>query len=536
MERFNLLINNFNSLSRELSVISQQFKGENERFFNAIVEFSPNFIAIVQDGKYVFANSYGLKLLKCKSSNDVIGRDFTETVHEHDKAVVQECFSSATGEPHKPVQIKGVAVDGSLFDLECTIVPFTHNQLPAFLIISRDITSELGQHETLFKEQQLRTDILNAFKEVIAFYDVNHKVRWLNKAGMEQLGYTDNSYVGKRCFKIWFGGDGACKGCPVVTKNTKPSERLVTFADRTIWMVRHIPMFDSGGGITGYIEFRENVTEKEKIKQELEKSRVRLMKAEKTALIGHFEYDVVKRTEIWSSGVFHILGIHDDHIMQYQLSRLSQCIHPNDYKRVVHYVTRAISEGVKFDHVFRIYDTSGNLKIIHGLGQLTEGTEGNSKVFFGTIQDITREREMEKKNKQLAADSLYVTQKNKILHEIETELNLVLDSKKTFQKKDFQKILDVVASYGKLDKDWDLLKSHFEEIHASFFHKLKQAHPQLSSNDLKHCACIKLNFSTKEIARFFNVKVTSVQISRVRLRKKMGLDESVELRNYIMSF
>jgi hypothetical protein len=100
---------------------------------------------------------------------------------------------------------------------------------------------------------------------------------------------------------------------------------------------------------------------------------------------------------------------------------------------------------------------------------------------------------------------LYVTQKNKILHEIEVELNNILNSKKTFQKKDFEKITDVIASYGKLDKDWDLLKSHFEEIHASFFDKLKEAHSSLSSSDLKHCACIKLNFSTKEIARFFKL-------------------------------
>jgi PAS domain S-box-containing protein len=152
------------------------------------------------------------------------------------------------------------------------------------------------------------------------------------------------------------------------------------------------------------------------------------------------------------------------------------------------------------------------------------------------VIDMTKDLEAEKKNKQIAADSLYINQKNKILHEIETELNNVLAGKKTFQKKDFQHILDIIGSYGKLDRDWSLLKSHFEEIHSNFFNNLKKAHPLLTINDLKHCACIKLNFSTKEIARFFNVKATSVQISRVRLKKKMELEESSDLRNYILTF
>src|SRR6266542_2617415 len=142
MERFDLLINNFNSLSKELVVISQQLKSENEKFFNTIVDYSPNFIAIVQNGRYVFVNSYGLNLLKCKSSVDIIGKDFIETIHIKDRPLVSECFSKQKGQSYKAVQIKGMGIEGSLFDLESIIVPFNYNRLAAFLIISRDITAE----------------------------------------------------------------------------------------------------------------------------------------------------------------------------------------------------------------------------------------------------------------------------------------------------------------------------------------------------------------------------------------------------------
>jgi PAS domain S-box-containing protein len=536
MERFDLLINNFNSLSKELETIREQLKSESEEFFNTIVEYSPNFIAIAQKEKYVFVNAHGLELLRCRSSADIIGKEVIDTIHPDYRNIVISRLSKAESEPNKPVQIKVVRTDGTVFDSESNSVPFLYNKKPAVLIIGHDITSEKGQKEIIQKEQQLRTDILNSFSEVVAFYDPRHKIKWINKAGMQQLGLTDNSYIGENCYKIWFGNKGPCPNCPVVTKNMKPSERLVTFSDESIWLVRHIPMFDFGNDLTGYIEFRENVTEKEKIKQELEKSRGRLIKAELAASFGHFEYDLNKRTEVWSHGAYHILGLSYNIAPLHEHHDFMKYIHPDDLKRVIYFLNQSVTEYSKFDQVFRIYNASGDIKIIRGRGEVIEDIEKNTKFFFGTVQDMTKELELEKKNKQLAADSLYVTQKNKILHEIETELNNVLSRKETFQKKDFQNIIDIIGSYSKFDKDWDLLKSHFEEIHSSFFDKLKGTHSALTSNDLKHCACIKLNFSTKEIAKFFNIKASSVQIARVRLKKKMNLPESAELRNYILTF
>jgi hypothetical protein len=59
MERFDLLVKNFDSLSNELRLIVQQLKQENEDVFNAIVEHSPillpsckrgNMFLLIQEG------------------------------------------------------------------------------------------------------------------------------------------------------------------------------------------------------------------------------------------------------------------------------------------------------------------------------------------------------------------------------------------------------------------------------------------------------------------------------------------------------
>ena len=64
---------------------------------------------------------------------------------------------------------------------------------------------------------------------------------------------------------------------------------------------------------------------------------------------------------------------------------------------------------------------------------------------------------------------------------------------------------------------------------------MKQLHPKLTPNDLKLCAYLRLNLSSKEIAPLLNISVRSVEIKRYRLRKKMGLEHEEGLVEYVLS-
>ncbi len=118
-----------------------------------------------------------------------------------------------------------------------------------------------GNFEAVRLEQKLRFDILDAFREVVAFYSPDHHILWLNKAGKDQLGISDESYIGKLCHKVWFNNDGPCPGCPVVSRNLVSTERLVNLNGDRIWMVRHTPLFNNFGILEGFIEFRADITQ-----------------------------------------------------------------------------------------------------------------------------------------------------------------------------------------------------------------------------------------------------------------------------------
>jgi len=83
--------------------------------------------------------------------------------------------------------------------------------------------------------------------------------------------------------------------------------------------------------------------------------------------------------------------------------------------------------------------------------------------------------------------------------------------------------------------NWEDFKIHFQQVHPDFFNSLKGLDKNLSTNELRHCAYIKMNLTTKEIAGFLNVSDRAVQTARYRIKKKLGLSPEKDLSDYIKS-
>ena len=89
-----------------------------------------------------------------------------------------------------------------------------------------------------------------------------------------------------------------------------------------------------------------------------------------------------------------------------------------------------------------------------------------------------------------------------------------------------KKKLNILISEEEL---WDDFKVQFEKNRPEFFGKLKNVAPELSVNDLKHCTYIVSNLKSKEVAQMINVSPRSVETTRYRIKKKIGLDKEDSL-------
>jgi PAS domain S-box-containing protein len=394
-------------------------------------------------------------------------------------------------------------------------------------------TSDVS-YEAVRREQKLRFDILDAFREVVAFYSPDHHIIWLNKAGKEQLGIIDESYIGKLCHKVWFNNDGPCPSCPVVSRNLVSTERLVNLTGDRIWMVRHTPLFNNSGILEGFIEFRADITQISELeKQVLDEREKYRMLAENSP----FGLLLTRNTEpVYINRILRFwLGIKT--VDELVWKDIIAIFHPDDRKQAERLIRMLLEKSLPLPVAERLRIITRDGKIHFFRIELKNSRINGQEYVQTVIMDVTSDIMREKKQKQVAADALYISQKNNILSEIESNLSKTLMGSRLRQfSGEFDKIFETINGYKQLDKDWNMFTATFEEVHPGFFRRLKNAHSSLTLNDIRHCACIKMNLGTKEIARFFNIKAPSVQISRVRLKKKMELSDNTDLRSYILRF
>lgn len=138
--------------------------------------------------------------------------------------------------------------------------------------------------------------------------------------------------------------------------------------------------------------------------------------------------------------------------------------------------------------------------------------------------------DIESKNRELAIATMNMIKKNETLNSIKQELQK--------QKTDTQGVKPVIRLIDKNinnAEDWKFFEEAFNHADKDFFKKVKELHPQLTANDLRLCAYLRLNLSSKEIAPLLNISVRSVEIKRYRLRKKISLAREINLNDYFLN-
>lgn len=152
----------------------------------------------------------------------------------------------------------------------------------------------------------------------------------------------------------------------------------------------------------------------------------------------------------------------------------------------------------------------------------------NTKILVEAKNEQLNQR-IESKNRELAISTMSMIKKNTLLGSIKDELinvNELSEVKKVIRNID-KNIND--------NEDWTYFEEAFNNADKDFLKKIKELHPKLTPNDLRLCAYLRLNLSSKEIASLLNISPKSVEIKRYRLRKRMNLEHKTNLIGYILS-
>lgn len=149
------------------------------------------------------------------------------------------------------------------------------------------------------------------------------------------------------------------------------------------------------------------------------------------------------------------------------------------------------------------------------------------------LENSNLEKELKYKNKELVTNVMYLVEKNELINDV---------NKKLLKVKISSKIESTILINGMIHElnsslntnIWEEFEIRFQLVHEEFYNKLNILYPQLSKNEKRICAFLRLNMTTKEISFITKQNQTSINVARGRLRKKLGIcGTNVEMMNYL---
>ena len=152
------------------------------------------------------------------------------------------------------------------------------------------------------------------------------------------------------------------------------------------------------------------------------------------------------------------------------------------------------------------------------------------------LKNIKLQTEVEHNNAVLASNTMNLLQKRELLNKIKDEILAVQEETEPEKRtKNIRRIIKIINEQLEMNDDWERFSLYFDKSNNDFLKILKENFPSLTPADLKLCAYLRLNLSTKAIADLLNLSIRGVESSRYRLRKKLSIANEVSLSDFLGS-
>lgn len=160
--------------------------------------------------------------------------------------------------------------------------------------------------------------------------------------------------------------------------------------------------------------------------------------------------------------------------------------------------------------------------------------------FYGFRQKTKRnqlekdkvEAELAFKKKELTTHALHLAKKNEVLENVKLKAK---DLKLQGDTKGYQELIKTINFDQQDDKNWESFTQYFEQVHKDFAANVQKRYPDVTKNELRFMALLKMNMSSKEIATILNISPDGIKKARQRLRKKMALTPEISLENTVLA-
>lgn len=199
------------------------------------------------------------------------------------------------------------------------------------------------------------------------------------------------------------------------------------------------------------------------------------------------------------------------------------------YWAIISYIILGVLLSILIHRIYRDYYKKQQAQLIKDNTKRLKRKKSKNQRKIVQIKNDQLQELIESKNRELAISTMSIIKKNEFLNAIKDKL------KSSGSIPEIKSVIRTIDRNINNVDDWKFFENAFNNADKDFLKKVKDKHPELSANDLRLCAYLRLNLSSKEIAPLLNISVRSVEVKRYRLRKKINLSREAGLTDYIIN-
>lgn len=245
--------------------------------YQKLVEISPDAIYIQSnDGKILFANPAGIKLLGAKNLDELLGVSVMSFIHPDSIQEVNTRIGKSEQLKGTVSEQKAITLTGEILDIEVVSVSFVYNSAPAEQVIVRDVSEKIQAREALYQSREEFRTLTDNSTDIIARLTKDARFVYINKAISSLTGRSLDFYSGKTPEQAGFP-ENLCKGIEFIIHKTIATQKPTSYYFENHQLkksfryahVISVPEFNSSGEIASVLCTVQDVTQLKLNEQQL---------------------------------------------------------------------------------------------------------------------------------------------------------------------------------------------------------------------------------------------------------------------------